>query len=709
MKLKNVLLGASMLTVMGIVATSCTNEMVNPLPGGPSANGKSSMLVQAPDIYAWSGQQNLTSTRSDGLDESIDWSTVTFSDCQTDLLVQYWEKKWVEEYLPEKNENIKEDVRSDFLFYADKNVSLEFYPVYSMSWTEKKVGIFYYDAQGNYKEELVWDGVKVSDCWKNNGNNHFIEDPDHQYGGEWWEDQICYGKKINIPAGCVFGFYWNGNFNPNYDGCLNGEGNWDSSTTYYSVSKWNYNIYRTDGERNLLNGDTSESNKSQVHGVTFELNGKTYLGLEDWSDFDFQDLVFTCAYDLIEMSPDDLPEKGENLDKLPPIIEDGYEKPDQPTNGCPGTFDEDGEKCDHPKSSHNPDGSCNECEDGEPCYKPTTPSQPGEDNCPNCPHEKHEGDCPQCDEGTVCHPGDGTGGSDEHPFLHNDEVEVNYSINDVHTDKNGQKYENADLWTKLSIHVRKGTDVKIHVPLPGKYFCESDDFAILQSHYEGIYTGTEGANEVPGKWNEGKTLYTHSMTYHIRGDKKEWDVILTVTINNEGMDIETSGIDQDLIDYLFEVNGDGINFELWNYYQTQTVSWIDDEGNELEKSVVNSTLTQDEYDAFQGYLDQATIEFLDADPSYYINAYGYEWSNGKYTTDIRHRDCRVTPLSPTHDNDFDRFSKYCYHLNGTPWNIIWVNKKVDHEDPCYEAHTTTPDPAVDIYPVESARTDRNND
>ena len=256
--------------------------------------------------------------------------------------------------------------------------------------------------------------------------------------------------------------------------------------------------------------------------------------------------------------------------------------------------------------------------------------------------------------------GDDNTGDDDNIVMsrHDDEVEVNYAINDVHKNGDEQKYDNADLWTKLSIHVRKGTDVRITVPLPTKYFCESDDLVILQEH-EFNYTHPEDQ-------------VNNTVTYTIVKDENtSWTMTLTVDLNvdKDELTVTTDGINQQLIDYLFETNGDGINFEIWNYFQTEAIKKI--EGS--EESVVTGTLTDEEYEAFKGYLDKSTIEFLDENPAYYINAFNDFFGNGVNTWD-----CTVKPLY----QDWKKFSTDMYHLNTGALNVIYY-----YTDEPDDAHT----------------------
>lgn len=619
MNFKQLFLGAAAFATMGLATVSCTNEMVSPYPNGNAVQTDKSMLVHAPDVYAWSGQQLFNSTRSAFGTRAGEEIVFQVTDIKSSTINKDAEDAYIDERLPEKADNLPDDIDTDFLFYTTAETKVELYPVYAKTNNRHEFGIFYYTSDGDIKTYKLWDEVNP-----------------------WglYEDGKCLGKEVIIPAGVFFGFYIdkaNWLFTPEKDYGMD-------PGKLYSSSNLNPESYHAD-ENNQCDKSKPTSRQHAVTWVRTLEDGTTqnYLGFEDFCDFDFQDLVFTLT-----------PE-------VKTVDASGF----VPGETLPPTGGDNDDVCD----------------------------------VPGCGHPKHDGQvCDKCEEGTTCHPGTETPetptptptpGVDEDvygPITHNDEVEVNFSINDVHTDQNGQKYETADLWTKLSIHVRKGTDVRIHVPLPGRYLCESDDFAILQDHANGIYTGTGVETEVPGSIDEDN-IYRHSMTYHIVKDTEtSWDVLLHVDINAEGMDIWTDGIDEDLIDYLFEMNGDGMNFEIWNYYQTETVDWIDGQKH------ITPYLTEAEYEAFQGILDRSTIEFLDEDPSYYINAFGFNWTDGTYSQDIRPRDCLVTPSR----EDFNMFSNFCYHLNGTPWNIIWINKNVDSTSDSYKHHTITAEPAVPV-------------
>lgn len=255
---------------------------------------------------------------------------------------------------------------------------------------------------------------------------------------------------------------------------------------------------------------------------------------------------------------------------------------------------------------------------------------------------------------------------------HDNEVEVNLSINDSHTEGGELKYRTADLWTKLSIHVRKGTDVEVVMPVPATFFCESDDFNILQKHQEGYFVGNESDR--------------HTATYNIVNEdnpSQTWTVTLTVTLNlgQDYIKVTTDGITQNLIDYLMAKNGDGINFEVWNYFQTE---YTDENGNVIAREGVDR-------ETLQGYLNRSTVEFLDEEPDYYINAFGSIGANVRTPGD-----CIVNILpaqAPDYNAPFET-----EHLNDSPYNWIYVRNGVTpdhyHDGTLPAPPTQRPEPPV---------------
>lgn len=350
--------------------------------------------------------------------------------------------------------------------------------------------------------------------------------------------------------------------------------------------------------------------------------------------------------------------------------------------------------------------------------QPETPENPEQPEiCDKCGDPAHNpGQCPNEDctneECRPNEPGITTPDDDEADHRHYDEVEVNLSVNDVHMNGDEQKYDYADLWTKLSIHVRKATDVRVLLPIPAKYVVESDDFIIFQTH--------ENPNQsiYKDKTTHGQ-IESHTTSYTING----WTVDLTVKFYESYpgypygcIEIETNGIEQEgLMEYLWETNGDGLNFEIWNYFETgtykegQTTVGSDDltYSSDLTKgrlwNILNS-LYRNEFGA-------TTIAFLDEDPSFYINAYGYEWTasglQGSHNEEINPWDCRVEPIA--HEGAFDMLTKYCYHLNDTPWNIIWHHNPLGNVDPKGKnAHQNYAYPEVSVYEIIKKDEKKNN-
>lgn len=236
-------------------------------------------------------------------------------------------------------------------------------------------------------------------------------------------------------------------------------------------------------------------------------------------------------------------------------------------------------------------------------------------------------------------------------YPHNNEVEVNYAILDSHERKDGRT-DIADLVTKLSIHVRKATDVTITIPIPLEYVVESDDLYIFDKHYvDGSSFGL-----VDNRPN--------IITYNIAGEI----ITLSVSFEEENIVVNITGITQEVIDYCWENNKDGVNFEIYNYFQTEKWSWVKDDSEKGGHGEVSPTGPSRE-DLFE-CMNRATIEFSDS-PEYYINAFG--WNDEKNDAHPNH--ATVTPISEEY-NDPIRGD----HLNGTPHNDIYVLDGVESDD-----------------------------
>ncbi len=153
-------------------------------------------------------------------------------------------------------------------------------------------------------------------------------------------------------------------------------------------------------------------------------------------------------------------------------------------------------------------------------------------------------------------------------------VEVNLSVNDEHA-------TGDFVATKLSIHVRSITDVEVFLPIDKQYYCEADDMDISLSHREPnmVYNTDPQYVEM--------TLADTKVTFEVRYE-------------DEGIYVTTDGINQAVIDYCNETYGDGITFEVWNYFKDIT------------------------REALKPMLDQSMVLFLDQNPALYINAFAKE-------------------------------------------------------------------------------------
>lgn len=248
---------------------------------------------------------------------------------------------------------------------------------------------------------------------------------------------------------------------------------------------------------------------------------------------------------------------------------------------------------------------------------------------------------------------------------HNNEVEVNLEVVDSHSNLSSGI---PDLASKLSIHVRKATDVEIIIPLPSKYVCESDDLYIFQKHEELL--GTYG-----GSLDNPMENKSYSLDYNVGGN------IVTLHVDfiadGEGyIKVWTEGINQAVIDYCWDNFKDGINFEVWTYYQTEKHVWGEEAEDKEFGDVVGTGLTRE---TLLSYLNQSTIEFLDENPDYYINAFGWDYVDGtngeEHLESINPDDCYVRPISREYASPI-RTS----HLNSTPYNDIYVLSGVIADD-----------------------------
>lgn len=235
----------------------------------------------------------------------------------------------------------------------------------------------------------------------------------------------------------------------------------------------------------------------------------------------------------------------------------------------------------------------------------------GDEKCGKCKHSAHNpGECQDCqtNHGACYVPNY----SDNLKW--ENEVEINLSILDVHKLPNGnKKYDIDDLVSKLSIHVRYPKDVEVILPVPANIYCDQDDLYILKDHYfdkDGNPNWKYGGDVVEYAQLVGDEVVTLNVEFVTAEDDD-------LTKSEAGyIRIWTTGINENVIKYCRENFGDGINFEVYNYYNRgnkyttgnyPTVSEEELQYNYLSHSIVN-------FDWEEGYASKTY-------PYFYINAF----------------------------------------------------------------------------------------
>lgn len=276
------------------------------------------------------------------------------------------------------------------------------------------------------------------------------------------------------------------------------------------------------------------------------------------------------------------------------------------------------------------------------------------------------------------------------------EVEINLALLDVHVLPNGsQKYDIADLVSKLSIHVRYPKDVEVILPVPEKFYCNQDDLYILKDHY---YTGGQPNWEYGGE----TVTYQNFVGQH--------NVSLTVeyvsaandelTGRHEGyIRVYTQGINEDVIKYCRENFGDGINFEVFNYYNRGTmyttgsyaqITYEDLQWQYLNRSLVNFDWRVTNYptktypDFYINAFNQIDGEYNPGDCYVWImgdhhakyNSSIYE--GGKYDGTIMHWSSESQDLNvrPDVEKNYYWNAYQGVHYNASPYNWIYTNRSV---------------------------------
>lgn len=474
---------ATLISTVGLA--SCSAD--EPVPGnGISDNGIK--VVKTPEFYAYSGNHVLKpGARSSENEEVI---TSTWIQSEFDAETYLAQRNSVDEYLAEGADNT-DKLNMDFMYHAEDDLTFELF--YLSGWTANRpsyLGIFYYDENGELHKERIWNNMNPRDVVVDN------ESDDSK------STMRVEGIRVTVKAGYKFGFFWEGR----------------SSTA--QRCEW-YSIAELNEPAKQLNGEGVFS----THAGTFEIDGVTFMGFEDWIDYDYQDWVF-----FVDPALKTVPAH----DKLPDFAKPPVDDDEQP--------------------EVNP---------------------------------------------------------------RRNEVEVNLAL------------EDKDLPTShLSMHVRHSTDVEIFIPVPEQYYCDADDMAIVE--------------------NKKGDLLVHGGPFRTEYNIDGNIVTLNVEYLPEGIRIWTDGINEAVISYCKENYGDGITFEVWNYF--------------------NETISREE---LLYLLNRATVRFLDSEPDAYINAFTEE--NGAKDPD----DCTVSIVEEQVGDYYD--GKEGAHKNGSEYNMIYDRKAPNDE------------------------------
>lgn len=270
----------------------------------------------------------------------------------------------------------------------------------------------------------------------------------------------------------------------------------------------------------------------------------------------------------------------------------------------------------------------------------------------------------------------------------NDEVEINLSINDVHTFFDGEtpKYDVSDLVSKLSIHVRCATDVHVVLPVPETIYCDQDDLYIFNEHGQQFgWEWKEGEEEdvreikigtkvitIASKYGKGDLAFSLPPIYKPKPQPPVYSINTRAGeeryYENGYIEFYISGVDQNVIDYCNSQNGDGLNFEFYNYYNRGNMG-------------IPGAYEKYEFDDLKAELDNSLVEFSYSTedsfyiPDFYINAFndvdGVDEDNNP-TTSLFGRDCLVTPWEV--DSFFLPYQGE--HFNGSSYNLIYTNKRI---------------------------------
>ena len=244
----------------------------------------------------------------------------------------------------------------------------------------------------------------------------------------------------------------------------------------------------------------------------------------------------------------------------------------------------------------------------EPVTPPTDPEQPGDDD----PTE------PETPKNVV---------PDNH-------VEINLSIND-------EKNQGFDgIVSKLSVHLRAATDVEIFIPVPAEFIIPQDDMNIFKAHNDELVYGGN-----PDVTIEGSEFVTE---YSLNGH----NITLTIKHGKDGITITTDGMTQDILDECQAQYGDGLNFEIYNYFEFKEESEF---------------AWENYWSVLKEYFDKATVRFTN-EPDAYVNAFNKTEDGEKFE-----RDCTVSIV----DEQIGDYPNHWTgkHYNGSPYNEIYSKQE----------------------------------
>lgn len=293
---------ATVAICLGLASCASDDVLVN-------GQGDGVDVVKAPVVHAYSGNHNWNVGTRAVEDENgelgdnlnvITSTRVTGDFNRADYLAR---RNEVAGHLKEGKTNV-DLVDFDFMYYAEQDLTFTLY--YLNSGTARKpnyLGVFYLDKKGNVHKELIWENMNPADS--------YTSEVDPETGASFLQQHVE-GVQISVKAGYKFGFYWEGHDGSDY-------------CDFYSLSTLN----------KLMGHKENKNLKYNTTAGTFQLNGNTYLGIEDWVDFDYQDWVFFTEVELATVDHDDaLPDEDvvepENPTDPEPEFPEEPETPDTP-------------------------------------------------------------------------------------------------------------------------------------------------------------------------------------------------------------------------------------------------------------------------------------------------------------------------------------------------------------------------------------------